>query len=174
MVAFPYHFRRVVTLSFSPYIVVHVNTAYTRLTGYSSAKVLGKPLHDYLGAAWKDFMTRSTGAAPHPMIEALNDRITKITVKEKSKQKNNCCRLQAALVGPQLEGKNEPDMSSVTHYTVSFFPLIPSTETDSSNSRQQMQETGTGSSVSKKVKLTVPLMRSEESFPEGDARLVMG
>lgn len=154
-----------VTLSFSPYIVVHVNTAYTRLTGYSSAKVLGKPLHACLGAACKEWVKGSI--SPHP-IAALHDRVSTIRAEERSKW-NKCYRLQATLVGPQLEGKKEPDISSVTHYSVSFLPLIPATQTPSSNSRHQMQATGY-----KKAKVAVSVTGSEESVPECDARLVMG
>jgi hypothetical protein len=166
VVAFPLLLYRVVTLSFSPYIVVHVNTAYTRLTGYSSAKVLGKPLHDCLGANCKDWIKGCT--SPHP-IAALHDRVSTIRAKEKTKWSTSC-RMHATLVGPQIEGKKEPDTSSVTHYSVSFLPLLTSTETTSCDSRQQMP--ATGSSVCKKAKVAVSVTRSEESVP--DARFVMG
>ncbi|CAB9522982.1 expressed unknown protein [Seminavis robusta] len=119
---------RVVTLSLAPYIVVHVNTAYTRLTGFSSATVLGKPLVDCLSPSCKDWIKCSV--ATHP-ISALHDRVAPIRAKGTNKH-DCCCRLQATLVGPQLEGKKEVDTSSVTHYAVCFKPLPTTNHNDPS------------------------------------------
>ena len=153
-----------VTLSFSPHIVVHVNTAYTRLTGFSSAKVLGKPLQVILSAGCCEVMKGCN--SQHP-IAALDDRVSTIRTKEKYKQ-NSSCRLQANLVGPPLEGKKEPDTSLVTHYSVTFLPLIPS----SSKHLQQMPPTN--SSVCKKAEVSESATSSEERISTGDTKIVIG
>lgn len=106
---------RVVTLSFAPFIVVHVNTSYTRLTGYSSAKVLGRPLHECVGGKSKDWL-ESSGKVRHP-VALLHDRISIISSRGSRITK---CRVKVALVGQQLEGKREVDTNTITHYSVCF------------------------------------------------------
>lgn len=108
---------RVVTLAFRPFIVVHVNTAYSRLTGYSSAKVLGKPLQECLSASCKKSWMKVR--VSHP-VAALHDQLIPIRTKE---SKHYPCKCQATLLGSLLEGKDVVDTSSITHYSVSFLPV---------------------------------------------------
>ena len=106
---------RVVTLSFAPFIVVHVNTSYIRLTGYSSAKVLGRPLHECVGGKCKEWLD-SSHESPHP-VATLHERFSAISSKENSRLR---CHLKVSLVGPQLEGKKDVDTNTVTHYSICF------------------------------------------------------
>ena len=103
------------TLSFAPFIVVHVNTSYTRLTGYSSAKVLGRPLHECVGGNCKDWL-ESSRKSPHP-VATLHERFTTVPSKGSSRTKYH---LQVSFVGPQLEGKKDVDTNIVTHYSICF------------------------------------------------------
>jgi hypothetical protein len=125
----------VVTLSFHPFIVVHVNTAYNRLTGYSSAKVLGRPLQDCLSGSCKEWMKIG---APHP-VAALHERVR--TIRSKG-NKHQQCKCHAILVGPQLEGNKEVDTSSVTHYAVSFLPVAGSNKSATSGGDKKFRIAG--------------------------------
>lgn len=144
---------RVVALAFAPFIVVHVNTSYTRLTGFSSDKVLGKPLRECLGEECKRWVQSAASQhARHP-VTALHDQITCIrsnqdsasltstteddTDDHKKKKTQSCsCKISTCLVGPQLQvaagagsGKTTEkdeclvDKSSVTHYVIGFVPV---------------------------------------------------
>jgi hypothetical protein len=46
--SFLYYYYRLITLSAPPFMVVHLNAAFTRLTGMSSASALGHPFHELL------------------------------------------------------------------------------------------------------------------------------
>ena len=35
-------------MSFAPFLVVHINPAYTRMTGLTPADILGKPFHEVI------------------------------------------------------------------------------------------------------------------------------
>lgn len=115
---------RLVTLAFSPYIVVHVNVAYTRLTGFSSAKALGRPLYECLGSQCKEWMDACTATYP---VAALQDRSSGIFCTKGNKR--NHCRFRTCLVGPPLEGKKKGvDTSVTTHFAISMIPVEPPKE----------------------------------------------
>jgi len=111
------NYFRVVTLSFAPFIVVHVNTAYIKSTGNSSVDVLGRSLHECIGGKCKNWLD-SSREAKHP-VAALHDRVSTLT---SGGQKLDQYRLQISLVGPQLEGKKLVDKNTVTHYSITFLP----------------------------------------------------
>ena len=127
-----------VTLSFAPFIVVHVNTSYTRLTGFSSAKVLGKPLHECVGGKCKDWLDASR--TTHP-IATLHERVS--TISSKGNRRNKC-RLNASLVGPQLEGKLEVDTSTVTHYSICFLPDQEFSKMERKKAKMDVAQTALG------------------------------
>jgi len=100
---------RLVVLSFSPFVVVHVNAAFTKLTRRPSVQVLGKPLHklfeDPVMVAALQTSCRSFS------LRTLNDQaITVRTLNSKSDGSGARCKVHVMPIGQ--------DDSQNTHFSL--------------------------------------------------------
>lgn len=101
------------TLSFVPFLVIHVNAAYTRMTGVAAKDVLGKPFHD----VFKDKRCKALAANVSSLFD-LRDQLT--SVHSRGQNKRCYCRLSVSVVGTEI-GNEETD--SPTHYMIGLEPV---------------------------------------------------
>lgn len=106
--------HRLVTLSFAPFLVVHVNAAYTQLTGIRSADILGKP---FCEAIQDPTCKRTTSQAR--TLASLNEQVT--TFVSPSASNGACtCRIQVSIVGTNETAVQPQQQNHTTHFLVSL------------------------------------------------------
>jgi hypothetical protein len=92
---------RVVTTAIAPFVVVHVNAAFTRTTGMSSITALGRPLHELV----------KEDSAITGLNSLMNMHNKVLTVRSDSAKKASLARnVTVVPVGPNAE--------NVTHFTL--------------------------------------------------------
>jgi PAS fold len=99
-----------VTLSFAPFLIIHVNPAYTRMTGNGAKDVLGKPFRE----VFKDKRCKSM-AAQVATLASMHDQLTSVSTILPGKRCH--CTLKVSLVG-EANGTNSP----ATHCMVALHP----------------------------------------------------
>lgn len=114
----PFLKNRIVTLSFAPFLVVHVNPAYTRVTGLSPADILGKPFHEVIeDAACK------VNTAKASSLTRLHESVTSfLHAKGDVEVDNNKFRINVSVVGPEPSDHSTSldHKSLITHYMISM------------------------------------------------------
>ena len=104
------------TLLFAPFLVIHVNAAYARMTGIEARQVLGKPLSD----VFKDNRCKSIASNVSSLV-TMDEQLTSVQSKGQSKRSN--CRLHVSLVGTESDttiAESEP--VGITHYMIAVEP----------------------------------------------------
>jgi PAS domain-containing protein len=106
-----------VTLSFAPFLVVHVNPAYTDMTGLSPADILGKPFHEVI-----EERTVKAATAKASSLTSLHEHVTRLQLGKKTTDYDTKeCRIQVAVVFPENKDRSAKfDRNSVTHYMISL------------------------------------------------------
>jgi hypothetical protein len=102
--------HRLVTLSFAPFLIVHINSAYTRMTGLSPANVLGKAFHEVIHD--KAFKTKAAKASSLARLH----KETANFVNKKGTDSHGLM-MEVAVVKPDGGGK---DRKSMTHCVISL------------------------------------------------------
>lgn len=107
---------RVVTLSFAPFMIIYVNSAFRRLTGLAPTDVLGRPFHEVIDEKCKASVSKaSTLAQVHLMLAG---------VMGKGKDSNKKCRMRVSLVRPDSQESNVAiDAVSVTYVSIGLEPI---------------------------------------------------
>lgn len=103
---------RLVTLSFAPFIIVHVNPAYTSLTGLSPSDCLGKPFHDVI-LQDEDKKTPASSS-----LANLHNEVK--TFASSNKQDALKCRVHSSVVCPETDTPEK--CNTVTHFLISLEP----------------------------------------------------
>lgn len=105
------------TLSFAPFLVVHVNPAYTDMTGRSPADILGKPFHEVI-----EDRTVKAATAKASSLTSLHEQVTSLQQGRKTADDDTKeCLIQVAVVGPENKDRSTKfDRNSVTHYMISL------------------------------------------------------
>jgi PAS domain-containing protein len=108
---------RLVTLSFAPFLVVHVNPAYTDMTGISPADILGKPFHEVI-----EDRTVKAATSKASSLTSLHEQVTSLQQGRKTDDDDTKeCRIEVAVVGPENKDRTAAfDPNSVTHYMISL------------------------------------------------------
>jgi len=101
---------RLVALSFAPFMIIHVNSAYTRMTGLAAKDVLGKPFHQ----VFQDKRCK-TMAAHVTSLAHMQDQLTSVSTT--SQDKECYCKLNVSLVGSEIEMEQS---LPATHCMVAF------------------------------------------------------
>lgn len=105
-------------MSFAPFLVVHVNPAYTRATGLAPADILGKPFHEVIeDPAYK------ANTAKASSLTSLHEKVTSFAGAKTDMENNNKFRVNVAVVGP--EPADRPRLFSdhknaFTHYMIAL------------------------------------------------------
>lgn len=105
---------RLLVLSFYPFIIVHSNAEFFRLTGLSSAKVTGKPFSDLLTSDSKSLVKASLSVFS---INTVNDIVASIKASDDKKHE---CIAKVTLVGA------ESISSDASHFLIEICPINPS------------------------------------------------
>lgn len=116
-----------ITLATSPFVVVHVNLAFTLLTSQSSTKILGQPLHQLL----EDPVIQ---AALQTSCERFSLRILQdqtIKVRALNRKDPTPCKVAVSTIGQ--------DASSTTHYALELEDLGNHSDESSSSSQQEIR-----------------------------------
>lgn len=103
-------FHRVITLSFSPFVIVHVNSAFTQMTGLSSADVLGKEVFQHHDSQMK--------VAKSSSLATLHQQSIRIVSNKEGKKSLLGYVMKVAVVGPEFGKKT--GLKSMTHFLVSI------------------------------------------------------
>ena len=101
------------TLSFAPFLVVHANPDYSRMTGLTPADILGKPLHEVI----QDKACKQATAKTHSLA-SLNNQVTSFVTPAASGEDTKC-RVHVSVVGTDTAAVKK-DKSLVTHFMVSL------------------------------------------------------
>lgn len=117
-----------VTLSFAPFLIIHVNAAYTRMTGIGAKDVLGKPFQDI----FKDKRCKAM-AGSVSSLATLHEQLTSVSTMRQDKRCN--CSLQVSFVGSNDDNEQSGKKSSSTHCMVA---LHPTDQQDSNFGSQQL------------------------------------
>lgn len=112
-ITFLTRYCRLVTLSFAPFLVVHANPEYSRMTGHTPADVLGKPLHELI----QDQACKAATAKTHSLA-SLNDQVTNFFTPAASGAATKC-RVRVSVVGTDAAAVKK-NRSLVTHFMVSL------------------------------------------------------
>jgi len=101
-----------IALSFTPFVVVHVNVAFTLLSSQPSTKVLGKPLHELMDdpvvvAALQTSCTIFS-------LRSLHEQTVKVRTPN-SEACRSSCRVSVSPIGR--------DANSTTHYALELESL---------------------------------------------------
>jgi PAS fold len=104
-------FRRLVTLSFAPFTVVHVNAAYMRMTGLSSVDTLGRPFHELLEDEVLVAALQSQGEIDS--LETIHDQV--LQAKTASDKNGFHCQVTVSPVGPGPQ--------SISHFALELAPV---------------------------------------------------
>lgn len=83
-------------MSEDPYIVVHVNAEFSKLTGYSSFRVLGQSLHDLMGP--EATLDKLKNCAERLVAGNIEEQELKLKTQSK-KQKYISCNMSISPVG---------------------------------------------------------------------------
>ena len=145
---------RLVTLSFPPFIVIHVNEACCELNGYAANEMLGLPLSKFFGKDHQEKLQDS--------VTALHDQLVPIATKDEPTDHPRKCFAKVFLVGPESsEASSDPekegeqvdedddDTSSavvqnndtelyVTHYGVELEPVSSDCDMGGNNPRSDI------------------------------------
>ena len=105
--------HRLVTLSFAPFLVVHVNPEYTRMTGLTPADILGKPLHVVI----QDKVCKAATAKTHSLA-SLNNQVTSFVTPAASGEDTKF-RVHVSVVGTDTAAIKK-NRRLVTHFMVSL------------------------------------------------------
>jgi PAS domain S-box-containing protein len=108
-----FFFHRVVTLSLSPFVIVHINSAFTQMTGLSSADVLGKAFREI----FQHHDSKMKGARSSSLAN-LHEQSVSILNSKKDKKSQLGYTMKVAVVGPEVGKKM--DRKSMTHFMVSI------------------------------------------------------
>lgn len=108
---------RLVTLSTPPFTIVHVNAAYTRLTGATSCSVLGQPLKTLVNDNNKSFMMENqqqqgVQCEDEPSLTSLHNDILSFKTNSKHDGESQRCKVTVACVGSQQEVQKQHLLSS--------------------------------------------------------------
>ena len=108
---------RIVTLSFAPFLVVHINPAYTRVTGLSPADILGKPFHEVI-----EDPTCKANTAKASTLTGLHEKVTSFARGgSKDADNNNKFSVHVSVVGPEpSERPSYLEQKNFTHYMISL------------------------------------------------------
>jgi len=108
---------RIVTLSFAPFLVVHVNPAYTRSTGLSPANILGKPFHEVI-----EDPSCKANTAKASSLTSLHERVTSFVHSGSKGDSESTFSVNVAVVGPEPSDhpSSHLDHKSFTHYMISL------------------------------------------------------
>jgi len=98
-------FHRLIALSFAPFTVVHVNAAYTRMTGLSSIKVLGRPFQELLDD--ESLIASLRSSSETFSLTNIHEQVLK-SKSVSDKPGHLECRVLVSPVGPGLD--------NITHY----------------------------------------------------------
>ena len=91
---FPLLYYRLVTLSFAPFLIIHANSAFTRMTGIKAKDILGKQLREI----FKDKRCKAM-AANVSSLDGMHEQLTSVATSRQGKG-FDCC-LNIALVGSE-------------------------------------------------------------------------
>ncbi|CAB9522981.1 expressed unknown protein [Seminavis robusta] len=100
---------RLVTLSFAPFIIIHVNAAYSRMTGLAAKDVLGKAFRD----VFKDKRCKAM-AAHVSSLASMHGQLTSISTIRQDKRCH--CSLKVSHVG------DPNDKTPATHCMIALQP----------------------------------------------------
>lgn len=100
---------RLVTLSFAPFLVINVNSAYIRMTGIEAKDVLGRPFQEVFKDKRCKFLAGSVSS-----LVSMDEQLTSVYSKGQNKRSN--CRLHVSVVGMESDNSSEP--MATTHYMI--------------------------------------------------------
>lgn len=89
-------FCRLVTLSFAPFLIIHANSAFSRMTGVKAKDILGKQLRE----VFKDKRCKAM-AANVSSLAGMHDQLTSVVTSRQDKGFDCCLRI--ALVGSDTD-----------------------------------------------------------------------
>lgn len=108
--------NRIVTLSFAPFLVVHINPAYTRMTGLTPADILGKPFHEVI----EDSSIKAS-TAKASSLTSLHEKVTSfLQSKGHTDANNNKFCVNVSVVGPEPADNHVDNHKNITHYMISL------------------------------------------------------
>ena len=105
-------------MSFAPFLVVHVNPAYTRMTGLSPADILGKPFHEVI----EDPTCKSNTAKAYSLT-SLHEKVTSFAHAKGGADANNIqFAINVSVVGPEPADRpaSWDHKNAVTHYMIAL------------------------------------------------------
>lgn len=133
---------RLLTLSFYPYTIVHVNAEFARFTGLPSKKVLGRPLTAIVSAESKRLVEASFSMF---LTKPVCDIVVNVTImiggRNKKGKEEKCinCLFKTSLVGEEPVKNSSCASSNISHFSVEVTPI-------ESDLLYKNQSTDTGSS----------------------------
>ena len=104
-------------MSFAPFLVVHINPAYTRLTGLSPADILGKPFHEVIeDPAYK------ANTAKASSLTSLHEKATSFCQAKGDVDISNNFRINVSVVGPEPADRPTygDHKNAFTHYMIAL------------------------------------------------------
>ena len=133
---FPVLYYRLVTLSFAPFLIIHANSAFTRMTGIKAKDILGKQLRE----VFKDKRCKAM-AANVSSLAGMHEQLTSVATSRQDKGFD--CRLNIAMVGADTD-----DSVPATHCMIA----LNSSTTAASGNEGSIQESQSIATVTSSVR----------------------